>query len=141
MQKHFKANLDPPSSKINIGDSSLIGEYTCNYCGERCAQRSRFQVWQSTGPKGCFCTPECSLAFVSYRCPNIPPPEKEAMIAAIKQHAGRAYILSAPPPNRLFRFDPQRGLTREQWLPMTRRLLEGDELLVAQKELVVQKTL
>ncbi len=147
MQKFFKANLDPPFSKVNIGDSSLAGEYTCNYCGGACAQRIRFQVWQQQmhatelAGKGCFCLPECSVAFVLHRCPNISPEEKEFMLAVIRERAGRVVIMAAPPPNRLKRFDERNGLTREQWLPMCRRTLESADADVAAKELTVQKTL
>lgn len=139
MKRFFNGNAEPHTPAI--GDPSLEGEFTCNYCGEPCAQRSRFQVYQRTHTgKGCFCTPECSTAFVLHRCPNIPPDEKEEMFGFIRTRAGRN-VVPAPPPVRLARQDPRNGLSRAQWLPMTRKMLSAQDADMAAKELVVQTVL
>ncbi len=142
MQKFFQANLGPPSSKIVIGESSLSGMYACNYCGEACAQLARFQVWVTQNKewlgKGSFCTPECSMAYVTHRCSNVEQVDIARMKMMIEKKA-RRLVNEAPPPSALFRYNKVNGLKREQWLCACRSGLDEQQGHVADRELFIQK--
>lgn len=138
MQKFFSANLDPSSSKIIVGESSLSGMYACNYCGEACAQLARFQVWTKSGEKGNFCVPECAVAYIVHKCVQFTPEEKTLMKNMVEQKAKRP-VSEAPPPSALFRYNKINGFKREYWLDICRQSLNADYTETATKELFIQK--
>jgi hypothetical protein len=145
MQKFFVGNVQA-GGQVSVGDSSLVGPYECQYCGEPCAQYGRFQIYLRAPDlyprvgKLNFCLPECALTYLIRKISTIGTDDKAYMAYKIREVAGRS-VYEAPIPGRLYKYDRRNGLKREQWLSVARKDLTPAEMDVANQELVVQSLL
>ena len=101
----FLTHRRRPSTPL-VGESSLIGEYTCPYCRGPFAQQFRFE---RNGKS--FCGPSCELAYA--KCHRIPHDD-------IERKYGRC-VLPAPPPRAV------RLKDRTQWLQDLCNALDDDD--------------
>lgn len=129
MHHLFNANIIPVTINVQVGDSSLEGVYSCDYCLQSCAQRNRFRMFDS----GSFCSPECAAANIAYSKERLDAKQVQKLHNLL-QSQYRRRIFAAPPPHVL------NSLKRNVWIYKCRELLTQEERIVADAELVVQKT-
>lgn len=137
MQKLFSSFSSPPTIHVEVGDSSLVGIYSCNYCGKPCAQLERFQIFASSNDcsklvgAGNFCLPECAAAHNLY-CSSTQNEHAANRHQLLERVYGRK-IIAAPHKNKMAVVD------RGAWIFTCRARLTDDEKEVAERELFVQQ--
>lgn len=139
MQKLFSAFSAPPTIHVEVGDSSLIGIYSCNYCGKPCAQRERFQIFASSNDcskligAGNFCLPECAAAHNLY-CSSTHNEHVENRHQLLERVYGRT-IVAAPHKSKM----AAALVEREAWIVTCRAKLTAEEREISEQELFVQQ--
>lgn len=128
---------------LRVGDSSLQGAWTCDYCRQPCAQYARFQVWagafdpvaqreQLVGV-GSFCLPECCAAWNQYKSRNTSTEQcRERRHALLERKYGRT-IVPSPAPSQIHQ------MVRGVWLTECRAQLVAEDAEIAHTELFVQQ--
>ena len=128
-------------SPLLVGQSSLMGEFTCQWCREPYAQYGRFAIPTANDTRTdivwnlSFCLPECAAAHNAYQSTNPASMECHSRHQLIEKRYGRP-IHPAPTKRELV----IQKLERVNWLPQTRRdlNLNPPSLEIAEKELWVQ---
>lgn len=137
MQKFFSSSAAPSSIHVEVGDSSLVGIYSCNYCGKSCAQLNRFQIYASSTDctklvgAGNFCLPECAAAHNLY-CSST----QNDHVANRHQLLERVYqrkIIAAPHKCKMAQQD------RFAWILSCRLTLTAEDKEIADRELLVRQ--
>lgn len=141
MERYFPAAAPfKNTSAIEVGSSSLVGDYVCSYrkCSGSYAQLGRFQAlsFGSDGrivARAAVCTPECAASYNRYVLSACDPESDEARArhAMLEKVYGRR-IQPAPAPSRTQDTD------RMDWLRVCRAQLSPAEQEVAERELSVQ---
>lgn len=103
-----------PSLDASLGTSSFDAclFFPCDYCGESIIEgEPTFSVPTPKGEAGTLCCPECQLSYSRY----LLDPYHEQREPLIRQrHRGHHYQY-APPPFRVYRFNPKECDPRAQW--------------------------
>lgn len=142
---------EPPARKRGVDDSSVVqSEFTCDYCREG-ASGAGYYCPHPDGPPHKdldphFCCEECVMGFADY---EVGEPLCDFIRARVKQRAGRDIVSAAPWTmllttglNKLSISDdgaaprvvPAGTITRDQFLPICRQGITGQDALLVQKE-------
>lgn len=107
----------------------------CTYCWEPFDQHYWSLPLNAEKSKmiGSFCTPECMLAYNRYindtRSPIFDANQREQWLNFSR------CVNPAPQPYEMKRWNPERGLVRDQWLPNVRSTLNQHDFEIASNEM------